>query len=262
MPASRRRRVDHAVMSRPPRRIWPSAAGRRPMTASISSVWPLPRTPATPTTSPRRTWNDRSRRSQRSSTDCTPSPTTSSSTTSVTVDSAVSGRGSSLPTIRSRELAGRRCLGFHRGDGAALAQDGDGVGVAEHLVELVGDEDDRLALSLEVAQVAEQLVHLVRHEHRRRFVEDEDLGASEEDLEDLDPLALTELEALHQLVRMDPQPIPLTQLDDPAAGGLEVDHRPPGRLTAEDDVLEHGEVAGQHEVLVDHADARGDGVLR
>ena len=35
---------------------------------------------------------------------------------------------------------------------------------------------------------------------------------------------------------------------------------PAPRLVAEDDVLEHGEVVGQHEVLVHHADAGRDGV--
>ena len=31
---------------------------------------------------------------------------------------------------------------------------------------------------------------------------------------------------------------------------------------AEDDVFQHGEILDQHEVLVDHADADGDGVVR
>ena len=65
---------------------------------------------------------------------------------------------------------------------------------------------DRLALGLEVLEVAEQLVDLVGHEHRRRLVEDEDLRPAEQHLEDLDPLPLTDFERLDERVWVDPRP--------------------------------------------------------
>jgi hypothetical protein len=43
-----------------------------------------------------------------------------------------------------------------------------------------------------------------------------------------------------------------------AAPGVEASAA--GRLAAEHDVLQHGEVVRQHEVLVDHADPGGDRV--
>jgi hypothetical protein len=75
-----------------------------------------------------------------------------------------------------------------RGDGRAAPDHGDLVGDLEHLVELVRDEDDGHALALELAQVVEELVDLLGHEHGGRLVEDEDAGAPVEHLEDLDPL--------------------------------------------------------------------------
>ena len=45
-----------------------------------------------------------------------------------------------------------------------------------------------------------------------------------------------------------------------ARAGLDVEAAPAGGLGAEHDVLEHGQVVGEHEVLVHHADAGGDGV--
>ena len=46
------RRVDQVVMSSSPSAIGPAASGRMPMIVSTSSAWPLPSTPAMPSTSP------------------------------------------------------------------------------------------------------------------------------------------------------------------------------------------------------------------
>ena len=56
---------------------------------------------------------------------------------------------------------------------------------------------------------------------------------------------------------------PLAELADPLAGLLPVEEDRVGhRLLAEQDVLGDGQDGDQHEVLVDHADAAGDGVRR
>ena len=59
-------------------------------------------------------------------------------------------------------------------------------------------KSDGEALGAQLAQVGEQLVDLLRHEHRRRLVEDEDAGAAVEHLEDLDPLPVADAEVLDQ----------------------------------------------------------------
>ncbi len=79
----------------------PESAWRRPMSASTSSVCPLPSTPAMPRTSP--AWMVKEMSSSRA---LPPGANSRSASTvrtarSVTVDSAVSGVGSSLPTISS-----------------------------------------------------------------------------------------------------------------------------------------------------------------
>jgi len=61
-------------------------------------------------------------------------------------------------------------------------------GDREHLVQLVRDEQDGEPFGLELAQVAEQLVDLLRHQHRGGLVQDEDAGPAVEHLEDFDPL--------------------------------------------------------------------------
>ncbi len=143
----------------------------------------------------------------------TVSPSASSSTTSVTVDSRVSGVGSSEPTISSASSCGgdRRRVG-DLGHGLAGADHGDRVGDGEHLVELVGDEDHGRALGREPAQAVEQLVDLLGHEHRGGLVEDQDPRAAVEHLEDLDPLALADAELLDELVGVDVEAVAVGQL--------------------------------------------------
>ena len=160
------------------------------------------------------------------------------------------------------QLAGRDDLRVDRGDRAPGPQDRDRVGDLQHLVELVGDEQDRLALGLQLPQVGEELLDLLGHEDGRRLVEDQDAGTPEEDLDDLDPLAHADAECADQLVRVDIQPIGLGQRGDALGGVRPVDAPQRRGLAAEDDVLGDRQLVGQHEVLVDHADAGVDGVLR
>ncbi len=77
----------------------------------------------------------------------------------------------------------------------------------DRLPQLVGDEDDRRALVGELAQHLEQLVGLGRREHRRRFVEDQDVGLPVERLEDLDALLGADRKVLDQRARVDDEPV-------------------------------------------------------
>ncbi len=142
-------------------------------------------------------------------------------------------------------------------DGRPAPDHGDLVGDGQDLVELVGDEDDRQALGLQLTQVVEELGDLLRDQDRGRLVEDEDLGAPEQDLEDLDALPFADAQLRDQDVGVDPQSIGVRDVDDRlarlVADAVQL-------LRAEDDVLEDGEVVGQHEVLEHHADARVDRV--
>src|SRR6185295_249209 len=52
------------------------------------------------------------------------------------------------------------------------------------------------------------------------------------------------------------------ELPDLRGGAFEIECDAAARLSAEDDVLSHGHRLDQHEVLVDHADAKRDRVVR
>ena len=151
---------------------------------------------------------------------------------SVTVDSRVSGDGSSLPDHQLGQLARGDVPGQHGGDRGAAPDDRDLVGDLEHLVELVRDEDDGEALLLEPAQRVEELVDLLGHEDGGRLVEDQGAGAAVEDLEDLDALPVTDAEVLDQGVGVDVEPVRVGDLVDLAPGGAEVEPALARRLRA------------------------------
>ena len=127
----------------------------------------------------------------------------------MTVDSSVLGEGSSLPTISSASLREVTSAGFTEATVVPRRMTVMSSAIGEHLVELVGDEDQGVALVLELAQVGEQRVDLLRHQHGGRLVEDDDLGAAVEHLEDLDALALADAEGLDQLVGVEPEAVAL-----------------------------------------------------
>ena len=162
-----------------------------------------------------------------------------------------------------REPGLGRALARHGVDLLAAAQDADPVGDLEHLVELVRDEDDRLALGLEVAEDPEELERLLRRQYGRRLVEDEDVRVPVEGLEDLDALLLADGDVGDQRIRVDLELELRRELADAGAGCRVVEHDPGVcRLVGQDDVLGHGHDRDEHEVLVHHPDPAVDRVLR
>ena len=123
---------------------------RRPVIASMSSLWPLPSTPASaddlarahlegrrraPPAGRGRRARARSRTSSTGSPGCAGGLSTRSSTSRPTISRA--SDSSVAPSVGDRV------------DPLAAPQHGDAVGDLEHLVELVRDEDDRRAVGLQ-----------------------------------------------------------------------------------------------------------------
>ncbi len=135
-----------------------------------------------------------------------------------------------------RQRALGRALGRHGVDHLAAPQDGHAVGDVEHLVELVRDEDDRRALLGQRAQDLEQVLRLLRGQHRGRLVEHEHLRAAEQRAQDLDALLGADAEVLDARLGVDRQAVALRELAhlaprrscSPAAGRCAARRRAPG----------------------------------
>ena len=121
-------------------------------------------------------------------------------------------------------------------------------------MQLVGDDDDRLAVGLHVADDAEQLLGLLRGQNCRRLVEDQDVRAAVQHLDDLQRLLLADAHLVDLLVEVKGE---LVLFADGA--GLVVDLFQVELLAAahrQGDILRRGEHVHELEVLVDHADAQ------
>ena len=222
----------------------------------------MPATPAMPRISPARTsklmpltrgtpWSPATTRSRTSSTGSR-GRAGAFSTRSSTLRPTISSASSSL--LVSAVL---RCATIGPG-----AHDADLVGHRHDLAQLVGDQDDGAALRLEVAQDAEEMVGLLRRQHAGGLVEDQDVRAAEERLEDLDPLLHADRQARHRRVEVDLEAVVALERRDLGRARSAPVGQGEAALGAEQQVLEHGERLDQHEVLVDHADAGLDRVLR
>ena len=164
-----------------------------PAMVSASSIWPLPSTPASARTSPdaidrliscsatppsragRRMSSQREQRGARRN-----------------ARRGCSGSRDVATDHQARELRLGRARGRHSPDRLAVAQHDDLVADLEHLVQLVGDEDDRFALGSQPAHHLEQAGHLGRAQVRRRLVQHEEIGAAQDGFEDLDALPAAE----------------------------------------------------------------------
>ncbi len=96
------------------------------------------------------------------------------------------------------QLFGAGLGGFHRGDHGPAPHDADVVGRFHDLAQLVGDQDDGLALVPEAAKDAEQMVRLGRGQDARGFVQDQDVGLAVQRLQDLYPLLVADRQVLDQ----------------------------------------------------------------
>src|SRR5699024_12371473 len=165
--------------------------------------------------------------------------------------------GQSTADHQGGQFAGVGGGGVCGGDRGASADHGDLVGHGQDLVEFVRDEDDGEPLAFEFPQVVEEFVDLLRDEDGRGLVEDDRLGPAVEDLEDLHTLAVPHTQVLHESVRVDPKTVLVGQFPDVGTGSA-ADTVP--AFGTQDHVLQHGEVVGEHEVLVHHADTVLDGL--
>ena len=145
----------------------------------------------------------------------------------------------------------------HRHDPAA-SQDADPIGGPHHLVELVGDEYDGKPLPRHLAERREEIIGLLRRQHRTRFVEDQDLRAIVERLQDLHPLLLAHRKVGDARPGVHREAEPCRKSFQPIPCPPPVRAPSPERLGPRHHVVEHGEVRGEREVLMHHPHPRRD----
>jgi len=168
------------------------------------------------------------------------------------------------PGHHAHDLRARHLAGVTAADGAAVAQHREAAGDLLHLFEHVRDVEHTQPARLEPPDGREQPPHIVFRQAARRLVEDEDARVGlGEGASDLDQLLHGHRKRSGAGVDRDLPPI---QLGQRRAGGP-VHAGPPDeasarRLHAEQDVLGHGQVGRERELLVHHRHAAAARVHR
>ena len=147
----------------------------------------------------------------------------------------------------------------HGADMLTLAQNSHDVRDFHDLVEFVGDEDDRLAVFPHGFQDRKQFRRLLRRKYGGGFVQDEDVRAPVQHLDDLHSLLFRDGHLVDLLVRIDAETVFVGDLLDPGSDLLQVVL---AVFDSQRHVLCRGEHVDQLKVLMDHADAVFISVLR
>ena len=172
---------------------------------------------------------------------------------------AVDVQGHAVAHHHIRQGLRIRLGGLDGADVLALAEDGHLVGQGHDLVELVGDDDDGLAVGLHVPQDGEELLRLLRGQHGGGLVQNEDIRPTVQDLDDLHRLLLGDGHIVDLLSGVDVEAVAVADLLDLGVGGLDV--QAAALVQTQHDVLGGGEHVHQLIVLMDHADAVLEGIL-
>ena len=173
---------------------------------------------------------------------------------------AVDIEGDLLAHHHFRQAALGGVAGIDGGDMLALAQDGHPVRHRQHLVQLVGDDDDGLAVRLHAAQHVEQAVDLLGRQHGGGLIQDEDIRTAVEHLDDFHRLLLGDGHIVDLLLGINMETVFLSDLGN---AGIDVLQIVPALLVhAQHNVFGGGKQIHQLEVLMNHADFQVKGVLR
>ena len=257
-------RVLRFVTSWPSSVTVPSDGLRSPTIASTSSSWPLPATPAMPKISPARISKS------------TPADDLAAAVVADLQARRPSGGRRPDATRRGRRRAGRRARpSARRGPPRRSPSAARWPTTLPRRMTVIRSAISRTSYSLWLMKT----MLWPSSARRRRTAKISSVswgvrtavGSSRtrtralpvEGLEDLDPLLPADRQLADLDVRVDLEPEPLAELDDPPARLLPVEEDRVGhRLLAEEDVLGDGQDRDQHEVLVDHVDPAADRVRR
>ena len=115
------------------------------------------------------------------------------------------------------------------------------------------NDNDRLSVRNQVLHDREELVDLLLCQDRGGLVEDQDLRSAVQRFEDLHTLLHADGDIPDQRVRIDVQAVFLNDVQHVLSRLFHVERNAAlGRFHAQNDVLRHGEILYQHEVLVHH----------
>ena len=141
-------------------------------------------------------------------------------------------------------------------DAAAVAEDGISVGDVPDLLEEMADVDHRDPACRQAPDQCEEALHLLALKAAGRLVHQEDARVPRQGAADLHHLPRGEGQLRHAAVGIQLRAAEVAQESERAPPGrAPIDPAPACRLDPEQDVLRHGQVRAEGELLVDEGDA-------
>ena len=159
------------------------------------------------------------------------------------------------------QLLGAGVAGRNRRHHGAAPHHRHRVSGIHDLVQLVGDQDDGLALLFQPAQDAKQMVGLVGGQHPGRLVKDQDVGLTIKRLQDFHPLLVADRQILDPGIGIDIKFVFAREVRQHLARPPQRARQQRPRFRPEDHVFQHGEILHQLEMLEHHADPGPDRAL-
>ena len=147
-----------------------------------------------------------------------------------------------------------RLRSLHRIDIPAFPEDRHPVRKRQNLLKLMGNDDNGASILTHIAENVKKPVRLLRRQHRRRLVQDQDLRSPVKHLDDLHRLFLRNRHLINLLRKIQIETISVQKSLDLLGYLLHIQHL----LTrkAENDILRRGQHIHQLEMLVHHTDSQ------
>ena len=149
---------------------------------------------------------------------------------------------------------------FHCAHIFALAQNGHAVRDVKDLMEFMGDNDNRLAVRLHVAHDGKEFFGLLRGQDGCRLIEDENIRAAVEHLDNFKRLLLADAHLIYLLIKVQRELVLFTDGTRLIAHGTQVELLV--LVHAQGDIFHSGKNIHKLKVLVNHADAQCQGITR
>ena len=124
------------------------------------------------------------------------------------------------------------------------------------------DDHDRLALVAHAAQDGKKLFDFLWSQDRCWLIQDQDFRVTIQGLQQFDSLLLTDRKTLNRGIGIDGEFELIREFANFVGSFLQIKRRGASRFRAEHDIFGHGHWLDEHKVLMDHADAERDCVMR
>ena len=152
-------------------------------------------------------------------------------------------------------------LGIGMAGDLAASQHNNVVADFQHFFQLMADENDADAFFQQRMHDLEQAAGFLRRQHRRRLVQDQNIGLTIEGFDNLDALLNADRQIGDQRIGVDIKSVLLRQLENFAPGAVAPQEGTGNAFVSQHHVFSHGQHINQLKVLMHHADAEFDGVF-